>query len=239
MKRKASIYHLDKYGLNLAGLRKLGARSVTVKADVLYDWHGARALALLRFKPRERHSVINRITQKRANQALRDWPVPGAKIERYRKRASEIHSTLPARLVPRLLRIPQISGVWIQGIQGRKPRKLPPTLEFYAVQARFGIQIEGETKGLQTYEDRILIVKALGEEDAVAKLKRELSGYGEPYLNPHGQLVRWQFEKVLEVYSTYCTEINPKGEEVWSKLRERRLTPQYTWNPGRGKRTSA
>jgi hypothetical protein len=94
---------------------------------------------------------------------------------------------------------------------------------------RFAIQMEGQTTGLQDYEDRIVMVKARSSEDAENKLQPEFKQYGTPYLNPHGFMARWAFERVLDVYEIWDEEIDPRGVEVFSVLAQRRMKPEHAW----------
>jgi hypothetical protein len=55
-----------------------------------------------------------------------------------------------------------------------------------------------------------------------------------PKENRYGQLVRWQLVEVLDVYELFDDEISPKGTEVFSRLRSRRMKPAYAWR-SRGK----
>jgi hypothetical protein len=85
------------------------------------------------------------------------------------------------------------------------------------------------TKGMQRYEDRIVLVRAMDSDDAVAKLRKPFAAYAEPYLNPQGFMVRWALEKVLDVHSTYERRIDPAGTEVFSQLKWRRMRPEQAW----------
>ena len=117
--------------------------------------------------------------------------------------------------------------VWIDEVKGRKRIRtsLRTSTRWYAVQARFAIQVEGQKRGLQNYEDRTLVFRAQGPEAAKRKLKAESALYGQPYLNPDGYMVRWAFERILDVYDLYDEEFNPEGTEVASVLKERRMKP--------------
>lgn len=82
---------------------------------------------------------------------------------------------------------------------------------------------------MQQYEDRIVLVQASTPDEAVTKLRKPFATYGSPYLNPRGHMVRWAFEKVLDVYSTSEERIDPAGTEVFSQLRQRRMRPEHVW----------
>ena len=94
------------------------------------------------------------------------------------------------------------------------------------------LQIEGQTKGLQDVEDRIVVVRAYSEDDAVRRLEREWELYAAPYVNTEGLLVRFQMEEILDV-GLLDREIDPAGDEVYSTFSRRRMKPEYEWHPRR------
>lgn len=104
-------------------------------------------------------------------------------------------------------------------------------LNWYSVRARIAIQVEGQTKGLQGIEDRIVMVRARSLSDASKRLENEWQAYAEPYLNSYGELVRWQLEEILDIYAI-TSDIDPKGTEVWSSLRNRRMKKEFEWHGG-------
>lgn len=106
---------------------------------------------------------------------------------------------------------------------------------YFAIMARFAIQVENKMKGLQNFEDRILLIKASSQENAAQKLRESFKNYEEPYLNPKGELVRWKFETFLESYETHYTSLEDMqkdesvGIELFSTLKTRRLNAQGIW----------
>ena len=106
---------------------------------------------------------------------------------------------------------------------------------YYAVVTRFAIQIENRTKGLQDYEDRILMIKAKTGEEAEKKLKKGFKSYEKPYFNPLGELVRWKFEEFIDNYETSYDSLedmltdDKEGIEIFSRLKSRRLNKDRAW----------
>ncbi|MEO7001933.1 MAG: DUF4288 domain-containing protein [Ktedonobacterales bacterium] len=130
----------------------------------------------------------------------------------------------------------QIAGT-TEGAQERTPRKRERTKrEWFAVHARFAIQVESDTEGMQTYEDRIILLKATSFEDTGRRFHTspEVVNYNWPYLNSDYQLVRWQFERILDIYETSISHdgFTPTGVEVYSTLRRRHLRREYVWHGG-------
>jgi hypothetical protein len=91
------------------------------------------------------------------------------------------------------------------------------------------IQIENRTHGFLDVEDRLVLVKARTGEEAERLLLSKWREYAAPYLNSRGELVRWQLVEVLDVYELGEDKIDPRGTEVYSRLRPRRMKPLYVW----------
>ena len=141
---------------------------------------------------------------------------------------------LPLNQLPALLATAAFKTISIESIEGIS-RKTPESESFFwSIKARFSIQIENETGGFQGYEDRILLVKAVDEEEAHRKLLPGFDSYAEPYLNSAGLLVRWQFEEFLDAFATDVssleTFLRDEGVEVFSELRNRKLKPEMEWH---------
>ena len=77
------------------------------------------------------------------------------------------------------------------------------------------IEIEGLEKGMQTFEERFVIVKAKSQDDAYLKMEKQKKSYGKPYLNSDGRQVRWRIESFDDCYETGVNKLsefnNPEG----------------------------
>jgi hypothetical protein len=91
------------------------------------------------------------------------------------------------------------------------------------VRARVAIVIESQTQGMQSTEDRFVLVRASSFDDAIKRVAPQWREYATPYLNPSGNVVRWQLDEIVDVYRTDHEDIDPKGTEVYSRLGQRRL----------------
>lgn len=138
-----------------------------------------------------------------------------------------------ARLLPILAQDADLNSVSIETIEGLELKATEQEAFFWSIQARFAIQIENVTGGLQKYEDRLLLVKAFTEEEAQQKLLKGFESYAKPYLNSSGLLVRWKFEAFTDSYRLdVCSPedfLNEQGVEVFSILGNRRLRPGQEW----------
>jgi hypothetical protein len=103
---------------------------------------------------------------------------------------------------------------------------------WFCVWGIVAIQVEGQRSGRMTVEDRFVLVKAFGVDDAVERLGPAWKQYAEPYLNPEGSLVRWQPVEIKDVFGLSDDTLSPEGTEVYSRLRSVRLKPEYRWRPG-------
>ena len=131
----------------------------------------------------------------------------------------------------KLITLKEIAFIRIEWIEGKEKIKLfeKETLDWFAVNARFAIQIENQTMGFQDYEDRIILVKAYNYEDATKRLQKEFKGYATPYLNIYHELVRWKFEKIIRIYQPLIDEFNENGVEVYSSISKRKIKLENQW----------
>ena len=146
---------------------------------------------------------------------------------------SGLRCKLRVRDLDQLQGLPGAGDVWIHHVEGlrRTPRK--PSDEWFAVRGRVMIQVEGRERGLQTYEDRIVLVRARTFREAEQRALREFARYAKNvYLNAAGRMVRWKLEKIIDIYETDLENLDPNGTEVWSSLHSRRLRDEFVWLPG-------
>ena len=227
--KQPSIYWLDEFGLKLNQLTSLG--SLKIKLHVYLKHIDEKSL--FRFKPKERAAKTKAHYESLLTRVMARWKDGPIKVSWTRRQPRGFSASIEARYVHKLLKMPEIGSIWLDEIPGRKRRCLKLQEKWFAVQARFSIQVEGQVKGFQSYEDRIVMVRAISFEDAEKRLLPEFREYGSPYLNPYGYMARWHFEKVLDVYEVGDEQIDPKGVEVFSVLNRRRMKPEYIWKPTR------
>lgn len=133
--------------------------------------------------------------------------------------------------------MPGVSSVHVVAITGMRKRRQPrEARDWYCVRGLVAIIVEGQVGGMQTTEDRFLLVRAQSFEDAEHRLKNEWRDYAEPYLNSSGHMVSWSLDRVVDVYHLFDTDLDPSGVEVYSKLGTRRLRPDSTKARGRKRR---
>lgn len=103
---------------------------------------------------------------------------------------------------------------------------------YFCFKVIFAIQIEGRKSGMQTVEERFVLVKARTWKAAEARVIRQFKKNDEPYLNAYGQLVRWKFESIEESYHTFIENAHDfdSPTEVFSKLKKRRMKDMNVWD---------
>lgn len=221
---------LEPWGLSQTDLHSL-SQLASVRVHLAYPGYQA----VIQLAPRERIRQID-AQYRQAYQRLVAL-LTGVSFTRLgsRNRPTGLAASLPLAQLPLLVQQPFVSGVTIEAIEGLTCQETAPEPSFWCIQARFAIQIENKTKGMQKYEDRLLVIRALTEEEAKQKLLPSFEAYAEPYLNSAGLLVRWQFEAFTD---SYCLDIQGvdaflggQGVEVFSNLNNRRLRAGMDWQP--------
>jgi hypothetical protein len=223
--RKPSIYGLDEFGLSMAQLTSLGSAKIKLHVSLRH----VNEKALFKLPPSQRLEKMKRYYELLLSRVKRNWRDGPLDISWIRRQPRGFSASVEAKRVSRLLRMPEIDSIWLHEIPGRERVSAKPKERWFAVKARFAIQVEGQTMGLQSYEDRIVIVQAASFEEAKRKLQPEFRQYATPYLNPRGLMVRWSFERVLDGYEIADEEIDPRGVEVFSALAQRRMKPEFAW----------
>ena len=225
-----AIENLAAWGLAESELPAL-ANEAVVHFSLAYPGYQA----VLAYPPAERKNRI--AAQLRAKYQALKTALPPGPFEKSGShyRPAGIRRRLPVWQLPALLELAAVESIWVEEIEGLAPQ--PPAAEpkCWSIKARFAVQVEQQTTGLQLVEERILLIAALDAEEARRKLRPTFASYAQPYLNSAGYLVRWQFEAFLDAYEVVAgplTELlSPEGLEVFSQTSHRRLTPERVWHP--------
>lgn len=222
----ATLHNLDRYNLEITDLKALGDRPVEISASL----RGIPLEPLFPLPPAERNRRLKEHLETALERLRARWP-GGAIRPRNEDLPWSFDSVAPARKLPRIVRFRELTSVYVKKIQGlrKQSERRPP--QWYAVRARIAIQIEDQTRGMESVEDRIVLVQARSFEDAERRLQPEWEQYAEPDLNSNGEMVRWQLEEVVDVYEIGSLEFDPKGTEVYSQLTQRRVRPGGVWHP--------
>ena len=223
------IRGLEDFSLTVSKLRQLGKLQIDVRVALAPKMYDPRLVKL----PRPIRLTLYRTLKKRSvAHVLRIWPEPVI-LEGEKDCPIFFRSKVAAKLISVLAKDREIDSIELVRIPGHRRRRIkePSALTWYAVRAFVAIEVEGQKSGMQTTEDRIVLVRAHSESDARLRLKKEWKQYETPSLNEDGYLVRWKMQKVVHTYELIDGEINPNGTEVYSHLGIRRMKLKYQWNP--------
>jgi len=224
-----SAYSLQRYRLSRRALRALGNRKVRLEVFLGFPRYPSSLWPSLTAP--QRKARVSEWLRDRYRSVVARWelrPIP--RLDSVRSPSPFLHADVAARDVPALERRLKGFELRIDAIEGRKPHR-EPTREpgWIAVRALVAQQLRGETRGLQTVEDRILLVRAWDFEEAEQKLRAEWKAYAEPWISTTGHLVRSKLERIVGWYDLIDDPLDPNGAEVWSSFSKRRLKPQYVW----------
>jgi hypothetical protein len=237
------ITGLEAFRLSVSSLARLGPRRALVHVHL----RSYEVTAAVRRLPLgERHAYLARRVDRWISRLEGRFPhlsfeqVPSQPAKRPRRWSGlptslKVHAS--ARDLSALAQSPGVSSVHVVTLAGcRRQRRPAEPLDWFCVRGLVTIRIEGVTSGMQTTEDRFVMVRARDAEDAIARLKPRWRAYAVPYLNSNGQLVSWGLERVVDVYSVQENSIDPAGTEVYSSLGRRRFHAGRPRRPPRKRR---
>src|ERR1700733_7564710 len=196
MSKKPRVIGLDDFRLSLTGLTRLGDRPVRLSVQLA----GRSVSALRHLRPRQREARLRVTLANQLERLRRRFPRVEFVSRGTRKPSWTVDAVLPARHLVELANKSEVNHVHLDTIEGRseKPRRNGP--RWFCVWGVVAVQIEEQITGLITLEDRLLLVRANDADDAERKLQREWSKLSEEILDP-------------------------RGTEVFSRLRRARLRP--------------
>ena len=224
-----SITGFEQFGLSLRQVSALRNRIMKLYVHVKTSEVGRDVLAR---KPSEREAY----RRARAERWVRQLHKRFNHLSFKRSPSPAVYPSFAVRANSRDLRNlakhPAVRSVHVAGIEGYRKQWRKVKLGWFCVRARVAIQVESQLRGRQTIEDRFVLVRARSFADAEQRLSKKWHEYAHIYLNPSGYAVRWQIEKVTDVYNLMDDgDIDPDGTEVYSSLSERNMRPKYVWSP--------
>ncbi len=211
----------------------LSEQVATVAVFVAYPEISETLLALA---PKERrefitHKMREEIDSVLAANILSSWKL--LKTGKQRHRYHGIRGEIKVAAIQELASLVAVQSVQVEATNGRRKRVVAPRKKqgFYCVKMTVAIQIEGQEKGRQRYEERYVLFKGYSETEALQKAEAAASDYVLPYLNYAGLLVRWKVESLDEVYEVVLAADakDLEGAEVFSVLKTRRLGVGRMW----------
>jgi hypothetical protein len=227
MPKPSRVIGLGDFGLTLAALVRLGPRPVRLSIQLA----GETAAKLWDLRPKQRDATLRKTLARQLDQMRRDFPAIEFVSRGKDKPSWTIDAVVPANKIGLLAGKRYVKDVMLDAIEGRRTRFRRSGLGWFCVWGVIAIQVEGQANGFLDLEDRLVLVKANDPDDAQRRLQRMWTRYADPYLNPNGYLVRWQLISIRDVYALFDHTIDPRGTEVYSKLRRVRMRPEYRWRP--------
>jgi hypothetical protein len=222
------IYEIDewKFDKNVPLHRRLAKVSIHLKYPPVKR--------LRHLSPKERITAIQKHQAKNLASLVNTGLLGSYKILGTKKKPTGVETEMAFNDIPNLGKYNFIEYIFVESVKGGKKvvKKDPP--RFFCIKMTVAIQVEGIKAGIQTYEERYVLIKARSFEEAYKKIGKQKRKYESPYLNPRGHLVRWKVESLDDCYETDIIECknldNPEGAEVYSVLRKRRMTKERYWN---------
>ncbi len=234
MPGRVYLLSLADFGLTLRQLVARGRRPVVLVAELtLHSYLDTRwSRRLIRYPPARRKRELDEWYRRAFERLVRRWPSDRVEPIGDPRAPRWVRSTVAARDLPKVLSLPDVQYVRIESIPGIRKKRRPREKRLFAVEVRLVFQVEGQTRGLQMYEDRVVVVEAFTERQAERRVRRQLKDLEEPpYLNADGTMARLYPERTLNVWNTLQSKFDPEGTEVYYRLRDRRMKPEYEWHP--------
>jgi hypothetical protein len=207
------------------------------QADVSIQLKYPDLKPLIRYSPAERKDKIKKQFKDNFKRLLDTKLFDNYTLIGTRTKPTGIKTTVSYSTLKKIAKLEFVGNIYVNKISHAKKIKVKQSpRDFYCVKMTVAIEVEGQKKGLQTVEDRFVLIKANSFDDAYKKVEKNKKSYAEPYLNPYGELVRWKIESLDDCFSTdinSCEDLNaPEGVEVYSSLRKRKLATKIPRTKG-------
>lgn len=212
-------------GLKEWNLSKSSSQKRTVELKIYLKHPTLKSI--INYRPVERKKKITEYLIKNYSRLIKTKLFNDYELIGNKKRPAGIKTKMDFSLLPKLEKLNYIERVFINKISNARKVNPKESEHFYCIKMTVAIEIEGIKKGIQTVEERFVLIKAKSFENAYKKVERQKTKYVQPYLNSQGQIVKWNIESFDDCYRTDAITIedfnNPEGVEVYSKLKTRRI----------------
>jgi hypothetical protein len=220
----AKIIILDAYQTTTTALE---SSNPTVTASIYLKYPNYEAW--LELKPKKRLEAI-RTAQNEQFEAFKE-DLTALKVDTASMELHQIEVSLPYQELLEIEPNVAVGRIFIHKIEGLETEALTPESSFFGVKARCVIQVEGQRRGQQNVEERILLVKASSFKQAEKRVKKAFKKYEKPYLNTEGKQIVWKFDKIVDIFDTGVVDIeefdSKEGVEVFSRIKNRKLKEKH------------
>ncbi|MGB0983724.1 MAG: DUF4288 domain-containing protein [Saprospiraceae bacterium] len=220
----AKIIILDAYKTTTTALESSNPKvtaSIYLKYPNYKQW--------LKLKPKKRIEAI-RTAQNEQFEAFKT-DLAALSVDTSKMELHQIEVTLPYQNLLQIEPNIAIERVFIHKIDGVETENEASDSSFFGVKARCVIQVEGQKRGQQSVEERILLVRAKSFKQAKKRVQKAFKKYETPYLNTEGYQIIWKLDKIVEVYDTGVVDIkefdSKEGVEVFSRIKSRKLKNKH------------
>jgi len=180
---------------------------------------------LLPLKPKERLDRIVEWAQECSRHIIKNWPNQQYTImsDKEDQRPYGLKSVVKLADIQKIRRIQKVESIWIENIYGLTKAPKPKDFSVYGVKTRESVVIEGQNKGLQSYLENILAVKARSMTEAKRLAKQYYRHSGEPSINDRGEVFRYKFEGIIDVCKAWDWKFENGVVEVYYDWKSRRI----------------
>jgi hypothetical protein len=226
-------------GLTTERLRRIGPRPAKLDVFLHLPPHFYPSPMLFRrlwrLTPAARRNEIHRWRQRQLEHLLLEQRFSGYKVLRRGRDPIGLRVIVPARAVVQLLKSKYAGHITVRSVTGLRPRaaqtrRAAASPRLYGVKALFPLQWEGQRRGMQLVESRIILMFARSEFEARRRVERQCSSDVFPTLNPTGHFYRWAFQGVVDVCESTDRSWAPTGTEAYYEIRNRRMKRAYEWH---------
>ena len=221
------VHGLYRFGLTLPALTCCGTRSV----QLLLQLRGPLVRPSRSPEPAQangRHQDQSRATARASQTAF-----PGLEFAREANSASWTID-VKARADP-VIDLPEArsSGAVCRFHKGRRARARRRSRRWLCVWAVLAVQIEGRRKGHVTLDDRLVLVKPLSMNEAGLQRSAAMRTRRRAPRQSRRRARRWALVSVQDVFELFDDAINPRGTDVFSRLRRALMRPDLFGRPER------
>ncbi len=224
---------LEKFGLTLQKLKNI---SQPIKVTLTFQ--DPKAIHYQNFSLPERKEKLENFFLKTIKKFLKQYNITAYDtLDTSTTSLAILKTWTDAKTLEQWTKDPSLHHILIEKIEGKKLIKSSPnktasqTKSWYTVKALLVLQIENQTTGTQTTEERYFLVKARSVTEARQKAVQACRSSEEPYFNHQLLLLRWKLIKITDVYELYPSD-NPEKiplVETYSSLKIKKITPLTSW----------